>query len=387
MVQRKYISRGCSGGGCYSNEIWYDWEQCNNYDGWYGSEYRDYYCSSGACVFNVIFDFSMSVSPPLGSVRQGNSIGSLVTATLTSGSTQAVSFTAVSNPVLTGGSISFAPVSCNPTCNSTMTINTALTTPVNTYTITITGAGGSQTYTAFYTLTVNLANQPPTVDSFFVPPPDFCAPNVSYNFSWTYHDTNDDPELQFDFQIDNNSDFSSPEVSRSFDNISYSPPNQPRDNNQAVLIVPQSPPADYLTYGITYYWQVRVWDNQGTNSGWKPQPALDFKAHRYPVCDFTSTPQYPNVDEEVDFLDTSECYDVVSTGAPCSSANGDTFTWTFPDGTPANSSEESPQDVIFNPYGNKNVTLIVSDGTFSCPITIPVNVRFPLPTWKEIRPQ
>ncbi|MEX2724997.1 MAG: hypothetical protein Q6367_013985, partial [Candidatus Freyarchaeota archaeon] len=54
IVQRKYIARGCSNGACYSNEIWYDWENCNNYDGCYsydsGCEMRDYYCSAGACT-------------------------------------------------------------------------------------------------------------------------------------------------------------------------------------------------------------------------------------------------------------------------------------------------------------------------------------------------
>jgi hypothetical protein len=38
MQQRKYVSQGCSGGGCYSNEIWYDWFSC------------PYCCSGGSCT-------------------------------------------------------------------------------------------------------------------------------------------------------------------------------------------------------------------------------------------------------------------------------------------------------------------------------------------------
>jgi len=235
-------------------------------------------------------------------------------------------------------------------------------------------------------LPITVTNTPPTADTFGVVNSDFCAPNVNYSFSWIYRDPNSDTESRYDFQIATNVGFNNVVVSRSFSGLS-NPINT--TNSQAVLVVPQNPPpADYLTYNATYYWRVRVWDNQGANSGWLPQPPIPFNPpHRYPVCDFTYSPQYPNVKEKVDFTDSSTCYDDVSTGAACAPTNGDTFTWTFPNGTPANSSAESPQDVIFDPYGVKNVVLTVNDGLFSCSKTIPVNIRFPLPSWKEIKPQ
>lgn len=235
-------------------------------------------------------------------------------------------------------------------------------------------------------LPITVTNAPPSADTFGVVNSDFCAPNVNYSFSWIYRDPNNDPEFRYDFQIAKDVGFSNIVVSRSFSGLS-NPVNT--TNTQAVLVVPQNPPpADYLTYGQNYWWRVRVWDNWGANSGWLPQPPIPFNPpHRYPVCDFTYTPQYPNVKEKVDFSDNSTCYDDVSIGAACAPANGDTFTWTFPDGTPANSSAESPQDVIFNPYGVKNVVLTVNDGIFSCSKTIPVNIRFPLPAWKEVKPQ
>ncbi len=111
-------------------------------------------CSSGSCVSSAT-DFSLSVSPNSGSVTRGNSNTTTLTATLTSGSTQPVSFSAPV-PSSWGITVSFSPTSCNPTCTSTMTISTISTTPTGEYTITtITGTGGGVTRFTTYTLTVN----------------------------------------------------------------------------------------------------------------------------------------------------------------------------------------------------------------------------------------
>jgi uncharacterized repeat protein (TIGR02543 family) len=104
---------------------------------------------------NNIFDFSLSLNPSSGSVIQGNSIQTTVNASLTSGSTQSVSFSASGLP--SGATASFSSTSCNPTCTSTMTITTTAATPTGSYTITITGTGGGVTRTTTYTLTVNAA--------------------------------------------------------------------------------------------------------------------------------------------------------------------------------------------------------------------------------------
>ena len=98
------------------------------------------------------FDFNISISPSSGTVEQGKSTSATVTATLLSGTTQAVSLTATGLP--SGATASFIPSSGNPTFSSNMTITTAPTTPTGTYTVTITGTGGGKTRTATYTLTV-----------------------------------------------------------------------------------------------------------------------------------------------------------------------------------------------------------------------------------------
>jgi subtilisin family serine protease len=82
------------------------------------------------------FNYSLSNSGNI-TVTQGSSGSNTITATLTSGTTQSVSFSASGLP--SGTTASFNPGSCNPTCSSTLTISTSASTPAGTYTITVTG--------------------------------------------------------------------------------------------------------------------------------------------------------------------------------------------------------------------------------------------------------
>lgn len=118
--------------------------------------------SSGNCDYAVNcevppeFDFSISINPTSGSAVQGESTPSAtVTLTLTLGDTQSVSFSASGLP--SGASVSFSPTSCNPDCNSTMTITTSATTPIGTYSIDVCGTGGGKEHCTGYTLTVTEA--------------------------------------------------------------------------------------------------------------------------------------------------------------------------------------------------------------------------------------
>jgi len=97
--------------------------------------------------FSLTNDGNKSVTP-------GQSIASTITATLSSGSSQAVSFSTAGLP--SGATASYATsTSCNPTCSRTLNITTAASTPVGTYTITATGTGGGITKTTNFGLTVN----------------------------------------------------------------------------------------------------------------------------------------------------------------------------------------------------------------------------------------
>src|ERR1051326_1506695 len=97
------------------------------------------------------FDFVLSSSGNV-SVIQGSSVTNTVKATLTSGTTQAVSLSVSELP--TGVTSSFSPISCNPTCTSTVTLNTASSTPAGSYTITVTATAGNLTRFTSFTLRV-----------------------------------------------------------------------------------------------------------------------------------------------------------------------------------------------------------------------------------------
>lgn len=112
--------------------------------------------SNVSTTFSPPFDFSLSNGGNI-SVTQGQSVTNTITATLLSGTTQSVIFSASGLPA--GATVSFSPPSCNPTCApATMTINTISSTPTGNPIITVTGTAGALTHTTQFTLTVSLAS-------------------------------------------------------------------------------------------------------------------------------------------------------------------------------------------------------------------------------------
>jgi Chitobiase/beta-hexosaminidase C-terminal domain/Family of unknown function (DUF6298)/Putative collagen-binding domain of a collagenase len=104
---------------------------------------------------DVSFDFSLSNSGNK-SVTGGSPVTNTISAALTSGSAQAVTFSASVSGLPVGATASFSTASCNPTCSSTLTINTSGSTPAGTSAITVSAAGGGVTRTTSFNLTVSL---------------------------------------------------------------------------------------------------------------------------------------------------------------------------------------------------------------------------------------
>ena len=132
---------------------------------------------------------------------------------------------------------------------------------------------------------------------------------------------------------------------------------------------------------------MRVYDEHGLVSNWVSGTDLTTSVHHYPSFNFTWIPIRPNTNETVLFTDTSKCWDEdVVYGADCSTATGDTFEWTFLSGAPASSTAENPI-IEFTAPGNYNVTLEVTDRDgYTCTLTQPIRVDYPMPKWREIRP-
>lgn len=207
------------------------------------------------------------------------------------------------------------------------------------------------------------SNNPPLINNLRITQPDYCVySNLSTIFSWSFSDPDGDSQSAYQIQIDNNSNFSSPEVSRKINSSSStSYATQPGD----------------LFYGNTYYWRVKVWDSKGVESNWTNGSSFSTPLHAYPLPDFIWNPSQPIVEKEVLFTDKSSVYD----GAL-------TWLWTFENGTPSTSSDRNPV-IKFNSPGQHRVTLKITDSDgYSCSIqkTITVGKSSIIPRWREIAP-
>ncbi len=114
----------------------------------------------------VAFNFSLSNGGNK-SVTQGSSITNSLTASLVSGTAQAVSMSVSGLP--SGVTASFSPASCTPNCSATLTLSASASAATGNATVTVTAAGGGITRTSAFTLTVNAATPPP-------PPPPSTGP-------------------------------------------------------------------------------------------------------------------------------------------------------------------------------------------------------------------
>ena len=104
------------------------------------------------------FDFALGNSGNKTVVR-GSSVPNTITATLSSGTTQAATFSVGALP--SGVTASFDTASCSPTCVTTLTLAADAAAALGTSTITVTAVAGSVTRTTSFNVTVNAL--PPTV--------------------------------------------------------------------------------------------------------------------------------------------------------------------------------------------------------------------------------
>ena len=214
-----------------------------------------------------------------------------------------------------------------------------------------------------YSFTSAVCGQPPSAVNLKVVQPDYCLSGPAGIFSWTFSGPGPgDTQSAYQVQVDNNSDFSSPEDdSGKVSSIS---------NSYATIL-------GKLNYNNTYYWRLKVWDNNGAGSNWISGPNFTTPVHAYPSIDFSWAPQIPSINEDVSFTDQSTIY---------GGASKLSWSWTFQDGSPASSSQQNPTVKFFS-IGEKLITLRVTDSDgYSCPGSKTLNAEFPLPKWKEIAP-
>jgi hypothetical protein len=108
--------------------------------------------ATASATVGSVFDYTLTNTGNI-TVAPGNSGNTTITATLATGTAQAVTLAATGLP--TGASASFTNNPCSPTCSSTLTISTTAATAPGTYPITVTGTPLNHTTT--FNLVVNTA--------------------------------------------------------------------------------------------------------------------------------------------------------------------------------------------------------------------------------------
>ena len=226
-------------------------------------------------------------------------------------------------------------------------------------------AQGGSSYGVISSFCGGRVNQPPSATNLQVNQPDYCLSGPAGIFSWTFTDPDpDDTQSAYQIQVDNNSDFSSPEADS--DKV-VSP-----SNSYATL-------QGKLSYNTTYYWRVRVWDKDDSVSGWVSGPSFTTPKHAYPTVDFSWAPQEPNIEEVVQFVDQSAVFGGATKRA---------WFWTFQDGNPSNSNQQNATTTFLS-AGEKVVTLKVTDSDgFACQLSKTVNIQenlcIPGPGFREV---
>lgn len=224
-----------------------------------------------------------------------------------------------------------------------------------------------------------IVNHPPQANSLTIDYQSYCgvAPGTGQiGFSWIYQDEDGNSESRFEFQIDNNANFSSPEVNRNFEGLS----NPSGSTNNQTVLVTTTLQADKIIYGERYYWQVKVYDGKGGDSGWVSGSNFTTSDYAWPWPDFSWSPERPVLEELVNFTDKSQA----SGGATIRS-----WSWTFENGEPLSTTTQNPTvKFLSRGEGNQNkVTLTVTDSrNYSCSCLKSISAELPLPEWKEIPP-
>jgi hypothetical protein len=177
------------------------------------------------------------------------------------------------------------------------------------------------------------ANQPPTASNLNVNVAagdsqsltEDCRIISNALFSWNYADPENQPQSALRIQIDNNSNFASPE---------YDTQKQTSGNKSYSL-------SGSLLTPNTYYWRLMVWDSEGQNSGWLT--GSSFNIYSEQAVNFSWSPYVPLINQAVSFSSQSTL--------PVSS-----YAWTFPEANPNSATNKNPS-TRFQLMGPKTVKL------------------------------
>jgi len=232
-------------------------------------------------------------------------------------------------------------------------------------------------------------------------------------FLWTYQDADGDDQAQYNIQVDDNDDFSSPMVDYTASQTVI-PGSQ---GTSAVIVVTGIPELGELQVGYRtqYYWRISVKASTG-NTDWSDWVEYDELAdpdgdgdsqtfttpgQAYPYPDFNFIPKNPIIKEgvaSVDFIDASKCYDAVDNEYNCQDLGDNVgyewdFDYDYPFGSGFDPTDMTKGDTAHDylEEGDFIVRLRVADDypaplDRACIKNKPLTARLPAPGWKETTP-
>jgi hypothetical protein len=219
------------------------------------------------------------------------------------------------------------------------------------------------------------------------------------NLSWKYQDYNNPPsnQEQYHLQVATNSDFSSTVINCI---VTQTPSGEQGSSRLNVLQAPYNVCNDggelgnrtlAISYGNTYYWRLKVKNQQGFWSDW--HTASNFfqtPSHPYPWVNFSWSPQNPRGGEQVKFCSVvgGNCNDEPNGGwSECFDSDGkcDSWFWQFPNGWNPSSSQDFNPTSTAGEKGDVKLSITDSD-SYSCEKAIEISSTRPLPRWREILP-
>lgn len=238
-------------------------------------------------------------------------------------------------------------------------------------------------------LLVSPPNNPSSVTATI---PDYCVSGPAITIGWTYSDPNGSIQQSYQVQIDNNSNFNSPEV----DSCLPASGTCAAGNSSTAYFTGQG----VLQLNTRYYARVKVWNSfdlesnwvemsscvgdcqsNGNGNNWKtpnfPYPQTDFYWSANGILNNPSPP----LDKPVTFTDTT----VFGTGG-----GNNNVSWVFGDGgTSNNNNAGSSVDHTYITEGSYSVILTAKDNANqSCSKTKgPLIIQKPIPKVREVAPK
>ncbi|MDO8265202.1 MAG: DUF2341 domain-containing protein [Candidatus Parcubacteria bacterium] len=210
-------------------------------------------------------------------------------------------------------------------------------------------------------------------------------------FSWVYSDFEGDPQGGYEVWVDDNSAFSGTKFNF-IAGLSAS--------NSYRLDLSQDAEGDWLSqlsWGTSYYWKVRVKDNNDNWAPWSNAYLFTMPSHAYPWVSFTPNPVSPSAGEQVRLIQNtpgvaqSICYDAFNSPYSCQDGSQISYAWDFPSANPSASAIKGNTTTTYSALGTYQATLKITDTSLpgadnycSKPRTINIGVSFP--RWQEIIP-